>query len=69
MLQTKFSKIPFTCMACARSVAPQCNQPAGENNNDNVGVRPRSQKNMLATRAALGCLHQGLGHGQYEGLM
>ena len=41
----------------------------GENDNDNVGARPGSHKNMLARRAALGCLHQGLGHSQYEGLM
>ena len=41
----------------------------GENDNENVGARPGSHKNMLARRAALGCLHQGLGHSQYEGLM
>ena len=41
----------------------------GENDNENVGARPGSHNNMLARRAALGCLHQGLGHSQYEGLM
>lgn len=27
------------------------------------------KKDSLARRAALGCLHQGLGHSQFEGLM
>lgn len=35
-------------------------------NDDNHKRRP---PNELARKVALGCLHQGLGHSQYEGLM
>ena len=39
-----------------------------EEDNDGAGKHGR-KKDTLARRAALGCLHQGLGHSQYEGLM
>ena len=41
---------------------------AGGKSDDCLGSRGR-KKDLLARRAALGCLHQGLGHSQYEGLM
>ncbi|KAJ7381485.1 hypothetical protein OS493_001629 [Desmophyllum pertusum] len=36
---------------------------------DNSAGKRGRKKDSLARRAALGCIHQGLGHSQYEGLM
>ena len=56
------------CQACGsvNIINLQCG--VGGKSDDCLGSRGR-KKDLLARRAALGCLHQGLGHSQYEGLM